>query len=159
MDAGEPGGQVAFTRLPDGTWIVREWWIRMPVLEVTRRATLLRVGYRDQGGVTWRVSDSSGEIVLEASTATVTGSVQDSIRVGPARLATVRVLGTGEEVNIEPDGSFVLPGLASGLHKLVVRHPLLDTLGLPAPVAEVESVPRADDARHAAYAHARRRDE
>lgn len=30
---GEPGGEVAFTRLPDGTWIVREWRLRMPHLE------------------------------------------------------------------------------------------------------------------------------
>ena len=88
----------------------------------------------------WRVANRAGEIVLESSTAASTGSVQDSIRMGPASPATVRVLGTGEEVDIESDGSFLLPGLTSGLHRLVVRHAMLDTLGLPAPVHRVESV-------------------
>ncbi|MCH9009311.1 MAG: carboxypeptidase regulatory-like domain-containing protein [Chloroflexi bacterium] len=79
-----------------------------------------------------RVTDRSGEIVLESSTATIAGSVQDSLTVGRAASATVRVLGTREEREVEADGSFLLPGLAGGLHKLVVRHTLLDTLGLPA---------------------------
>ena len=139
-EIGEPGGHVAFTRLPNGTWIVREWWIRMPIMAVDAYGRLRRRGYREEGGVAWRVTERSGEIVLESSTATISGSVQDSIRVGPALSVTVRVLDTGEEGDIKPDGSFLLPGLAGGLHKLVVRHPLLDTLGLPAPVTEVESV-------------------
>lgn len=139
-EIGEPGGQVTFTRLPDGTWIVREWWIRMPMMETVGRRRLRRRGYREQGGVAWRVANRAGEIVLESSTATITGSVQDSISTGPASSATVRVLGTGEEVGIGTDGSFLLPGLTSGLHRLVVRHELLDTLGLPAPVHQVASV-------------------
>ena len=138
-EIGEPGGFVNFTRLPNGTWIVREWWIHMPIMDVHRRGRLRRRGYRDEGGIAWRVADSSGEIVLESSTATIAGSTQDSIRVGEAASATVRVLGSGEERAVEADGPFLLPGLAGGLHKLVVRHTLLDTLGLPAPVTEVVS--------------------
>ena len=134
-----PGGEVSFTRLPDGTWIVRDWWIRMPLLDRVL-GQVRRVGYRDEGGVAWRVTDRTGTTVLEASTATITGSVMDSIRMVPVEDVTVRVGGTGEVGDPRPDGSFLLPGLAGGLHRLVVRHALLDTLGLPAPAVLVNTV-------------------
>ena len=31
------GGKIRFSGLPDGTWIVRQWYIRMPILESGRR--------------------------------------------------------------------------------------------------------------------------
>ena len=36
-EIGYPPGQVSFTRLPDGAWVVKEWWIRMPTLAEARR--------------------------------------------------------------------------------------------------------------------------
>ncbi|MGY8798237.1 MAG: carboxypeptidase-like regulatory domain-containing protein [Longimicrobiales bacterium] len=139
-DVGEPGGEVLFTRLPNGTWIVRDWWIRMPLLEVTRRRGLRRTGYRDEGGVAWRVTDRSGEIVLEAATTTISGTVLDSIRFAPpATAVTVLIDGAGDEVPTEADGAFLLPDLPEGLYSLQVRHPLLDSLGIAAPAHSVQS--------------------
>ena len=139
-DVGEPGGEVPFTRLPNGTWIVRDWWIRMPLLEVTRRRGLRRTGYRDEGSVAWRVTDRAGEIVLEAATATISGTVLDSIRFAPPPTAvTVLIDGAGGEVPTEADGAFLLPDLPEGLYSLQVRHPLLDSLGIAAPAHSVQS--------------------
>jgi len=140
LETGERGGEVIFTRLPNGTWIVRDWWIRMPLLGQSRLG-IRRIGYRDEGGVAWRVADRSGEIVLEASTATISGTVMDSIKTGPPPApVSVQVAGTGETVTTRADGSFILPGLPVGLQKLQVRHPLLDTLGLAAPTVFVQTV-------------------
>lgn len=57
------GGRVEFERLPSGTWIVRRWWIRMPMLQTTggrldNRAaagafpprTTVLAGLREEGG-------------------------------------------------------------------------------------------------------------
>lgn len=50
-----------FERLPDGTWIVGRWWIRMPI----RRATWIfgrqhLVGIHEMGGVVSEITPASG---------------------------------------------------------------------------------------------------
>jgi len=138
-EIGKPGGQVVFGGLPDGTWIVREWWIRMPLLAVDLRRGIRRVGYRDEGGLAWRISNQKGEIVLEATTATISGVVADSIKLDGVQGVDVEVSATGERYRTRADGSFLVPGLPEGLHTLRVRHPLLDTLGVAAPAVQVEA--------------------
>jgi len=138
-EVGEPGGQVEFTRLPNGTWIVREWWIRMPILVLDERNRIRRTGYRDEGGVAWRVSNTDGDIVLEASTATVTGIVQDSIRSVGVPDAAVLVHDSRERLPVQADGSFLLPGLPGGLHQISVQHRGIDTLGIVGPARTVQT--------------------
>jgi Carboxypeptidase regulatory-like domain len=137
LRTGERGGEIRFTRLPNGSWIVQDWWIRMPLVRYARLGRTRRIGYRDEGGVTWRVVDrSSGTIILEAGTATVSGRVLDSLSATPVSDVTVRVPGVGG-IRPRADGSFLVPGLAEGLQSLSVGHALLDTLGLPAPEVRV----------------------
>jgi len=83
-----------------------------------------------QGGVVWRVTEPGGQPVVEAETATVTGTVVDSTDVGPVAGATVRVVDATGEAVTEGAGTFLLTGLAPGLQSLEVRHPSLDSLGL-----------------------------
>lgn len=141
---GELGGEVVFGGLPNGTWVVREWWIRMPRLaQRGPDGPLSRIGYQDMGGVVWRVTDRDGTQLLEATTATVAGLVVDSTGVRP--LAGVRVradlptAGSRIEDVSRPDGSFFLGGLPGGTHTLRLYHPSLDTLGLGAPPAAVRA--------------------
>lgn len=135
---GEPGGEVVFGRLADGTWIVRAWSIRMPVLErVGRVRRVRRVAYRQEGGIVWRVVDRDGAMVVEATTATVGGSVVDSSGVAPLAGAAVRSVGTGERTWTGEDGGYLLAGLPAGDLLLAVDHPSLDTLGLAGPPATV----------------------
>lgn len=139
-EIGDAGGEVHFTRLPNGTWIVSDWWIKMPLLERARRGRVRRTGYRAEGGLAWRVSDRDGAIVLEAATASISGSVQDSIVLGPPPdPVRVEVEGLGEQVVTNDDGTFLLPGLPPGLYRLRVRQPALDTLRVAAPPVEVRS--------------------
>ncbi len=134
---GEPGGEVVFGGLPNGTWVVREWRIRMPIIAIrSDSGTLFRTGYLDEGGVVWRVMDPNGTTLLEATTATITGFVNDSTGLGAVEGVRVSTA-TGEESTTGEDGSFLMSGLAEGLHNLTFHHPSLDTLGLSAPVSVV----------------------
>ena len=131
---GEPGGEVAFTRLPDGAWIVREWRIRMPRLEPTIRGRIWRKGYREEGGVTWAITDPHGRTILHAESASISGVVTDSAGTGPpSGLVVVELVGTGEQTIPQEDGSFLLTGLSPGRHVLRVQRPLLANWGMASP--------------------------
>ena len=58
------GGRVSFGGLPNGTWIVRDWSIRMPRLEATRtpggRVRTELTGIKEEGGLIVRVSNLRG---------------------------------------------------------------------------------------------------
>ena len=63
------GGKIRFHGLPNGAWIVREWYIRKPLLEVSFRSGRVRnrlVGLREEGGLVLRVSDLQGDLVLDS---------------------------------------------------------------------------------------------
>jgi hypothetical protein len=84
------GGRVVFQGLPDGTWIVREWRIRMPSVAVAPDFTggrqLVLVGIREVGGTVERVQDQLGQVVLEAQRATLAGAVFDGRLSGPVEV-------------------------------------------------------------------------
>lgn len=82
----------------------------------------------------WRVSDREGNTVLESETATVSGTVVDSLEAGPVEGARVRAADGGGDVVTAGAGTFFLPGLPPGLAVLEVSHPYLDALRL-GPVA------------------------
>ena len=64
------GGRIRFHGLPNGTWIVREWYIRTPLLQATygrRRVQPRLVGLREEGGLVVRVNNLQGDLVLEST--------------------------------------------------------------------------------------------
>ena len=131
---GEPGGEVAFTRLPNGAWIVREWAVRGPNLTQPLGGRLRRTGYTEVSGITWAITNTGGSPILHAKKATITGVVTDSALTGPPPgPVVVEALGTNVQAVTEEDGSFLLPGLDEGPHVLVVQRPLLAGWGLGPP--------------------------
>ena len=147
-DVGEPGGEVAFTRLPTGAWIVRSWRIRMPHLEWLSMWRIMRTGYIEQGGVTRAVADSRGRTILHSEMASVSGVVTDSAGTGPPpEFVVVELLGTTEHAMTEDDGSFLLAGLPEGRHRLRVQRPLLANWGLFLP-REVSVEARRGEVAH-----------
>lgn len=139
-NAGVPGGEVVFGRLPNGTWIVRDWSIRMPILETNPLRTNVVVrGYHQEGGTVWRVIDPSGAYLMEATTASVSGVVLDSAEARPLAGASVWADDGGDPVTTQGAGTFLVPGLPGGLQRMMVRHPSLDTLGLGPVIAEVDA--------------------
>ena len=133
-EVGKPGGEVAFARLPDGAWIVREWRIRMPHLERTILGDRRRTHYEEEGGVMWAITDSRGRTILHAATGSISGVVTDSAGSGPpSGPVVVQLVGTGRQTVPLEDGSFVLDELSAGRHLLRVQRPLLSNWGMASP--------------------------
>ena len=158
-EIGYPPGQVSFTRLPDGAWVVKEWWIRMPSLAEASRGGVLRTGHRVEGGATAAVTDAVGRTVLEAWSASIFGVVADTTGTGPPPGAVVVARrGGGGAVAGDPaapdpatgnapasmgvtanvDGSFLLNRLEAGTYILRVPNPALREMGLAEPEVAVE---------------------
>lgn len=147
-EVGKPGGEVFFTRLPNGAWVVSEWAVRGPDLQLPVGGRLRRIGYTEEAGVTWAITDPRGRAVLHADSASISGVVIDSTGIGPIREAViVQVPGTDRQAITEGDGSFLLVGLEEGRHSLAVQPPLHAGWGLASP-AQVEVEGRRGEMTH-----------
>ena len=132
------GGKILFAGLPDGTWIVREWYIRMPYLEVVvergRPDRTWLVGIKEVGGLVVRVNTVRGDLVLDSRAGIIEGVVLDFRGSEPVE-GVVVLLDDSTPVTTDADGRFQFSGLVEGYHGLRVVNPVLDSLGLsPDPV-------------------------
>lgn len=138
------GGRVGFDGLPDGTWIVRDWSIRMPILTAarTRRGDVRTelTGINEIGGLIVRVSNPRGEVVLDSGAGIVEGVVVDSAGVAPVAGAVV-ILNESDQTTTNEEGHFRFPALPEGYYGLRVSNPALDALGLQPEPTYVESEP------------------
>ena len=112
------GGELTFVELPNGTWIIREWRLRMPEVQEERdgqgrfRRYLVR-GYKHKGAIVQRASTATGAVVIDETQSGVTGVVVDS--AGEISQGTrVWVQGTAIEDTTDTDGRFSLPALGAG---------------------------------------------
>ncbi len=136
-EIGEPGGEVYFARMPDGAWIVRQWWIRMPMLEAAERGRVRRTGYREEGGITHIIRDAFGRRVLDSRVASLFGVVTDSVGTAPPDPEVVVEMIANRRVAVTvPDGSFVFSDLAQGIHRLRVVSPRARRWGIAVPATE-----------------------
>jgi len=140
---GRARGRVEFEALPSGAWIVRRWWIRMPA--VAQRTGVQRwggdgfevIGYREVGGEVSEISTLHRVSLIEASWATLTGTVWDSTRAEPLENAHVYLRGTGYSIRTDSLGHFELSGLPEGRYTAMFLHPRLDSLHVAMNGAEV----------------------
>ena len=127
------GGKIQFYGLPNGTWIVREWYIRMPLLEATLgidQQTRL-IGLREQGSLVLSVNNLQGDLVLDSGAGIIEGVVLLPEGSDPV-VGVVVLLDDSTRVTTDEDGRFRFTALAQGYHGLRVLNPVLDSLGLPA---------------------------
>ncbi len=131
------GGKIRFHGLPDGTWIVREWYIRMPLLQVRLgrgRARPRLVGLKEEGGLVVRVNNLQGDLVHEAPVDLIeelgldaVAFLDDSAPVttdddGRARITSLmdgnyssRLFAPAEECRLDdPPDEFGSPGILTG---------------------------------------------
>ncbi|MBC7894372.1 MAG: carboxypeptidase regulatory-like domain-containing protein [Cytophagaceae bacterium] len=139
---GDAGGRVRFTRVPDGTWIVSQWALRIPTMEIEgtmenldrARATIHQV--RETAGEVLEVTRGS-DIVHEGRRRSIGGRLVDSSGVGPAR-GRVGLVGTLTEGEVGADGVFRFEDVVPGRYRLTASSAALDSLGLPTDLGTID---------------------
>lgn len=133
------GGRVEFRRMPDGTWIVPEWWIRMPRLVRDREPNgqpRTRIGgYRQSGGRVLEVRNTGGASFMRGESGTIEGFVQDSLGVLPMAGVRVGIVGSNQLVFTDEEGRFRITGLTDGTYRIRFVEDRNEALGLePGPI-------------------------
>ncbi|MBT8396901.1 MAG: carboxypeptidase regulatory-like domain-containing protein, partial [Gemmatimonadetes bacterium] len=131
-------GLVDFEVLPAGAWIVRRWWIQMPMVAVdftvpgSRGTSRIRVvGIKEVGGEVLRYSSLDRTVVSEElSKGLLEGRVWDGLRQAPLAGATVFLSGTSYSGETDPDGLFSISNLPEGAYTAAFTHPRLDSLAI-----------------------------
>lgn len=119
-NADRVGGEVYFSRLTSGAWIVERWFIRMPQV-ITVEEAWPRQQLREEGGAV--VVEGA---VAPSPVATVSGVVRDTSG-RPLSGATVRALGTHRQVMSGPDGSYRLDSVPATTLNIVVHTEAYDS--------------------------------
>lgn len=139
MMTPEVGGRVDFERMPNGTWIVPEWWIRMPVMSTQtdfQGNTIPYVAqYHQTGGLVVEAREAGGRSLGQrAETGGIEGVVTDSLGL-PMRGVRVGVIGSNQEVFTNAEGAFSITGLTAGRYQVRFVAADLEQMGyLPEPV-------------------------
>lgn len=136
------GGRVEFQALPNGTWIVDSWRIRMPRVRVatnplTSRVESILEGLTVQGGDVLRVHGNEGTVMEAEEGGRIAGVVFDTLRAG-LRGARVFVEGTDVEVRTDRNGRFELTRLEPGIYTVNYSHPYLERYSFVPEPFEVE---------------------
>lgn len=137
-----PGGGAEFRTLPNGTWIVPSWHLRMfrpgeAPHPLTGRPTASIAAVIMEHGEVLRVHGERG-VVFEGDTGRrIAGTVFDTLRAGLPG-ARVFVNGEGTEVVTDADGRFELTHLAPYEYTVYFTHPYLERLWYQPEPVEVE---------------------
>jgi hypothetical protein len=136
------GGEVAFQLLPNGTWIVPEWRIRMPLLALGRDGrgleSIFQIGHREVGATVTTIREPGGEVIFSASTAALEGVVLEESTSEPVEGAVVSIWGTDEQVTTGADGDFRFTEVLPGTYDVTVEHAGAQDFGLTSPPVRVD---------------------
>jgi len=144
---GAAGGRIEFEGLPNGAWIVRRWWIRMPTVSHSRNPLAGMVteqwvsGYTEAGGEVAQAYALNRRLLDEAPGGILAGSVWDGTRAAPLPGAMVYLSGTTFSTETDSVGRFLLPDLPAGTFVAAFDHPRLDSVGIHPFGKEVLIVP------------------
>jgi len=138
------GGRVEFERLPSGPWIVRRWWIRMPVVgqrsrrfsDFTTESYLAAI--KEDGGYVSDVRTLDGEPVARRGVATLSGRVLNLRNAQPVPGANIVLVGTEHNTTTDGQGDFRFGYLPEGTYRLSYGPRTLDAIGYVPPLVEVE---------------------
>ena len=136
------GGTLEFEALPNGTWIVNSWRIRMPVAGmgtnlVSGGGTAILKEIAVHGGDVIRVHGNEGTVLEADLGGGIAGLVRDTLQAGLPN-ARVFVAGTGIESFTDTEGKFELVGLDPGVYSVTFTHPYLEPYAYVPEPFEVE---------------------
>lgn len=142
--ANQLGGELHFARLPEGTWVVRRWFVRMPLYSQERSVSSgIRYGEPEIAVLV----EEGGSIVARGIESferpgRVVGVMRDSTgRALPN--AVIALTGTPHVTTTSRTGAFELNDVAPGVYEVVAEHADYDRFGVPAAVQEVVVNPGA----------------
>ncbi len=143
--AASPGGAVIFRSLPNGTWIVTSWQIRMfsagaAENRLTGRLAPTLEGVTTTHGEVLRVHGDEGVVFEGERGRRVAGTVFDSLGVGLPG-ARVYVEGSGTQAVTDADGRFELDHLGVATYEVHFTHPDLEQLWYAPEPVEIEVRP------------------
>lgn len=136
---GVAAGRVDFQKMPDGAWIDRKWWIRMPVVGQVRglsnggRPVLRLVEIREVGSEVADVTSMDHQRISQADRrprGALRGVAWDSVRSRPLSEVTVFLSGTQYDSSTDVDGHFFMDGIPEGIYSAAVTHSALASLGI-----------------------------
>ena len=143
LEMDNVGGRVEFEHLPAGPWIVRRWWIRMPVIGVRRRrlSEFATENYlaalKEDGGYVREVSTLDGETIARRGVASLSGMVFN-LRTGEAvPAAHIVLVGTQYSAQTNNQGQFRFGYLPEATYRVSYGNATLDVLGYVPPLVEV----------------------
>ncbi len=147
ISAERIGGHVEFERLANGPWIVRRWWLRIPVIGVRARTmgpVRVRgeeetqiVAIREVGGWVSEVRTLDGRAVGRAGGSSLQGTVRDSDSGEPLAGAKVTLVGTAHEAMADDSGRFRIDDLPQSTYAVTFTHEVLEDVGFVPPPAQV----------------------
>ncbi len=138
-----PGGRVDFRGMPNGTWIVESWRIRMPKptlhSDASGRRKVVLGGITVEGGDVLRVHGTDEELVADGSQGggRIAGIVFDSLQRGLPG-ARVFVDGANYAVSTDRDGRFEIAHLVPGLYAVSFSVPYFERLSYRPEPLELE---------------------
>jgi hypothetical protein len=146
------GGRLDFRMLPGGAWVVDDWYIRMPVTEVTlegnpnpvpgslRRLREKRklVAVKEEGGAVVGISDPIGQAVAQTGRGAVMGVAFDSTQNAPLPHATIALLGTNYRTTTDEQGAYSMEYLPPGDFFVTISHPRVGMLRLGSALRPVQ---------------------
>ena len=131
---GGVGGRSTFVALPDGSWVVAESSLRMPLLQVEQDSEggatsrwALR-GVREEGFRVRTVRAGTEGWALGGEGGVVEGTVSKHVGAGPLPGARVYLPGTPHSVLADERGRFRFEGLLEGVYEIAAQHDELDAL-------------------------------
>jgi hypothetical protein len=139
VDSPMIGGRVVFERLPDGSWIVQRWRIRMPVVrtrparysDFTTERYLAEI--RESGGWVSEIHTADGMLVGRVGGAMLVGTAVDLNNARPVAGATVVVMGTDLATRTDREGRFRFERIPEGRYRVAFGSDVLDSRGFAPP--------------------------
>lgn len=135
VDETATGGMMRFARLANGAWVISQWSIRMPLVEMaiaTREATVQFRGVKITGGELVSAISGKGDTLFSSPPVTLRGFAFDSLGRKPMRGALVAIAGSTRTAVTDSAGSFEFRDLQPGAYRLITQHEALEAIGLSA---------------------------
>ena len=129
------GGQVHYEKHPSGAWLVRRWFIRMPVFpEVFTVGVESGPGRLPARPTLWRILEEGGSLYSAGlrsweTAGTITGVITDSTGLVPLRGTVVALSGTPFSTEVDSLGRFRFDSVAPGAYTLLASNPTYALFG------------------------------